>query len=150
MSSLLFTNFFKKKDKNKHKAPTDLLIDPQEEPHSGSKKLTSGDYFGEVAFIFKCKRTSTIKSKLYATLGCIYHPAMIELLRDCPSFKQHLKRDIVKLYDDDLKLFLVTVLRTIDYLQDEDEEILVNLAYVCSAEIKCEGAMLFDMDEDPD
>ena len=37
--------------------------------------------------MFNCKRTSTIKAKLYATLGCIDHVVMTELLRDFPSFK---------------------------------------------------------------
>ena len=72
-----------------------------------AKKLVTGDYFGEVSFLFNCRRTSTIKSKLYATLGCINDRVMLDLLRDFPEFKAHLKNDVVKLYDDDLKLFLV-------------------------------------------
>ena len=57
---------------------------------SHSKKLESGDYFGEVAFMYNCKRTSTIKAKLYATLGGIDHITMNEMLRDFPDFKRHL------------------------------------------------------------
>jgi len=87
-----------------------------EPSRSQSKKLVSGDYFGEVAFLFKVRRTSTIKAKLYATLGCIDATNMTEMLRDFPDFKNHLKNDIVKIYDDDLKLFLVASLRKIDYL----------------------------------
>ena len=118
-----------------------------------SKKLVSGDYFGEVAFLFKVKRTSTIKAKLYATLGCIDSTNMTEMLRDFPDFKNHLKSDIVKIYDDDLKLFLTATLRKIDYLSDHDkvpDEIIVQLAYACNAEIKEKGSMLYNMDEDPD
>jgi len=108
----------------------------------------SGDYFGEVAFMYKCKRTSTVKAKLYATLGCINHEIMTEMLRDFPDFKNHLKNDIVKIYDDDLKLFLTNALRKIDYLANVPDEILVQLAYVCNFEIKEKGSVLYNMDED--
>ena len=78
---------------------------------------------------------------------------MTEMLRDFPDFKNHLKSDIVKIYDDDLKLFLTATLRKIDYLSDHDkvpDEIIVQLAYACNAEIKEKGSMLYNMDEDPD
>lgn len=58
------------------------------------------------------------------------------MLRDFPDFKNQLKNDIVKIYDDDLKLFLTASLRKIDYLSDVDkvpDEILVQLAYACNA-----------------
>ena len=119
-------------------------------PRSMAKKLISGDYFGEVSFIFNCRRTSTIKAKLYATLGCIDHLTMLDLLRDFSEFKSLLKSDVVRLYDDDLKLFLVAALRKIDYIQDANEEVLTTLAYNCNAEIKEKGFMLYNMDEDPD
>ena len=89
-----------------------------------------------MSFLYNCKRTSTIKAKLYATLGCINHTVMNDMLRDFPDFKNHLKHDIVHIYDDDLKLFLTATLRKIDYLAKVPEEILVELAYVCVPEIK--------------
>ena len=58
--------------------------------------------------------------------------------------------DIVNIYDDDLKLFLVASLRKIDYLANVPEEILIQLAYNCEPEIKEKGSMLYNMDEDPD
>lgn len=73
---------------------------------------------------------------------------MTETLRDFPDFKNHLKTDIVKIYDDDLKLFLVATLRKVDYLEKASEEILVQLAYICNAEIKEKGSILYNMDED--
>ena len=100
--------------------------------------------------MYNCRRTSTIKAKLYATLGQIDHNTMTELLRDFPDFRNHLRTDIVKIYDDDLKLFLVATLRKVDYLAKASEEILVQLAYVCNAEIKEKGSILYNMDEDVD
>lgn len=70
------------------------------------------------------------------------------MLRDYPDFRKQLKNDVVKIYDDDLKIFLVTQLRKIDYLKDVDQEILVELAYNCNAEIKEKGSVLYNMDDD--
>jgi CRP-like cAMP-binding protein len=75
---------------------------------------------------------------------------MKEIIRDFPNFTKHLKNDIVKLYDDDLKLFLIASLRKVDYMKNAGQEVLTNLAYVCRAEIKEKGALLYSMDEDID
>ena len=50
---------------------------------------------------------------------------MNEILREFSDFRQHLKNDIVKLYDDDLKFFLTAALRKIDYLANVKDEVLV-------------------------
>ena len=50
---------------------------------------------------------------------------MNEMLRDYRFFKDHLLNDVIKIYDDDLKLFLVESLRKIDYLSRQSDEILV-------------------------
>lgn len=70
------------------------------------------------------------------------------MMREFPDFKSHMKHDIVNVYDDDLKLFLLETLCKVDYLANVSKEILVNLAYVCNAEIKEKGSMLYSMDED--
>ena len=49
-----------------------------------SKTLQSGDYFGETAILYKCFRTATVKSKLYATIGRIEANSFVELLRTFP------------------------------------------------------------------
>ena len=47
-------------------------VNPDEDrSHLKTKKLESGDYFGEISFLYNCRRSATIKAKLYATLGCI-------------------------------------------------------------------------------
>ncbi len=100
--------------------------------------------------MYRCRRTATIKAKLYATLGVIDHVLFPRIIRDYPDFKLQIKTDIVKLYDDDVKLFLTHSFRTVDYLKHTPQEILVNLAYLCNAEIKEKGSLLFNMDEDPE
>ena len=142
---------FNKRKKEHYSAIDDLFKKDEKDPHKASqKKLVSGDYFGEVSFLYKCRRTATVKAKLYATLGCIGHENMNEILRDYPNFRNHLQNDIVKIYDDDLKFFLTAALRKIDYLANVKDEVLVQLAYSCKAEIKEKGHILYNMDEDPD
>ena len=115
-----------------------------------SKKLVSGDFFGELAFIYNCRRTSMIKARLYSTLGCIDADTTLSLLHEFPDFKSHMKHDIVNVYDDDIKLFLLETLSKVDYLSKVKKEILVNIAYVCNAETKEKGSILYNMDEEVD
>ena len=86
--------------------------------------LGPGDYFGEVAFLFDCNRTSTIKAKLYSSLGALNHDKINHLMNEFPLFKTQMKNEIVRVYDDDLKLFLMHALRRVDYLSDLKDEIL--------------------------
>ena len=52
-------------------------------------------------------------------------------------------------YDDEMKLFLMKALRKVDYLADLNDEILTNLAFSCSGEIKEKGSLIYDMELDP-
>ena len=104
------------------------------EKEKGPKKLERGDYFGEVSFLYDCRRTCSVKSTLYATLGCLPAAKMMDLFTEYPSFKKYLKRDCINNYDDDLKLFLVRALTKIDYLRDASQDILMTLAFACNAE----------------
>jgi len=112
------------------------------------KILMDGDYFGEVSFLYNCRRTATIKAKQYGTLGQINHDVMNELLREFPDFKKHLQRDVVKLFNDDLKLFLLNALKRVDYLASVSDEILTELAYSMIGEIKEKGSVLYSMEEE--
>jgi len=111
-------------NKSKHKKK-ELGAKKDAKPDSFKKILRPGDYFGEVSFLFDCRRTSTIKAKLYATIGALGHESIKSLLQEYPVFRQHLKNDVVKVYDDDLKLFLMHALRRIDYLAHVKEEVIV-------------------------
>ena len=114
------------------------------------KMIGPGDYFGEVSFLIGCRRTATIKAKLYATLGAVDHKNFTQLLQDYPIFRNHLKNDIVKIYNDDCKLFFMHALRQVDYLADVKDEILVQIAYLCTYRSKEKGSLLYDMEIDPE
>lgn len=90
-----------------------------------SNFLGPGDYFGEVSFLFGCRRTATIKAKQYATLGAVDHRIFTEILDEYPIFRNHLKNNIINFFNDDCKIFFSHALRRVDYLADAKEEILV-------------------------
>ena len=71
---------------------------------------------------------------------------MEDMLRDNPDFKKHLMTGAVKSYDDDLKLFMISALRRVDYLQKVGNEVLTSLAYSMSPHHKEKGSLLFDME----
>lgn len=50
------------------------------------------------------------------------------LVTKYPIYKRFLIQNILLLYDDELRLFLVNCLKTVDYLRDISEEILVHIA----------------------
>ena len=108
----------KKKDGPKEQKPANSNVP------AFKKLLGPGDYFGEVAFLFDCNRTSTIKAKLYSTLGALNHGQINSLMNDYGLFKTQLKNEVVRVYDDDLKLFLMHALRRVDYLSNLKDEIL--------------------------
>ena len=83
-------------------------------------------------------------------MGCIDPEVVADLFHEYPQLKEHMLNEIVDNYDDDLKLFLVSALRRVDYLSKVSKEIIVNLAYVCTPEIIEKGASLYRMDEDID
>jgi len=43
-----------------------------------------------VPFLYKCRRSATIKAVQYATLGKINHKIMNQLLFEFPNFKSYL------------------------------------------------------------
>jgi len=80
------------------------------------KILCRGDFFGELAFLYNVRRSATVKSLVYSSLGCIDHETMSKMLSEYPLFCKFLTKDVVRYYDDDLKLFLINALRKVDYL----------------------------------
>ena len=50
---------------------------------------------------------------------------MLDIMSDFPLFTHYMRNDIIRHYDDDLKLFLMATLRRIDYLADVSDDIIV-------------------------
>lgn len=58
------------------------------------KTLETGDYFGEIAMIYSCKRTATIASKKYTTLAMLTRAKFKEIQTEFPDMQDVLKQGI--------------------------------------------------------
>jgi len=96
-----------------------------------SKKVRSlypGDYFGEIAFLYNSKRQTSVTSTNYTTLGKIPEAEVENLFSSYPEYKEELIHKTIR-YDDDLKIFLESALRTIDYLDGVPDKTLNKIIF---------------------
>ena len=95
-----------------------VQINDKDKMRNKSKKVRTlypGDYFGEIAFLYNSKRSTSVTSTNYTTLGKIPETEVMALFETYPFFKEELITRTIR-YDDDLKIFLESALKTIDYL----------------------------------
>lgn len=92
------------------------------------RKLLPGEIFGEVAFLYNEKRTATVTSNNYCTLGKIPKDDVYEVLEMFPFVKTELLKRTCQ-YDDDVKMFLECALKTIPYLRDVPDDTINKLIY---------------------
>jgi CRP-like cAMP-binding protein len=126
-----------------------VQINDKDKMRNKSKKvrqLYPGDYFGEIAFLYDSKRSTSVTSTNYTTLGKIPKEDVTKLFESYPFFKQELiKRSIS--YDDDLKIFLESALKTIDYLQEVPDETINKIIFSMTFAKFDKGASIFKVDQ---
>lgn len=110
------------------------------------RTLYAGDYFGEIAIIYDCKRSTVVQSIHYSILGKISKDKLEVLFKEFPFFKQKLKERI-NTYDDDLKLFLECALKTIDYMQGVPDETITEIIFSVEYAKFDKGSKIFEKDE---
>lgn len=105
------------------------VIDEQGREYVAIRLLTEGDYFGEIAMIYKCKRTATAISRNYNTMARITYDRYREVNNEYPEF-QRLIKDHLYRYDDKKKEFLMGLIRKVYYFnKDLDQETLHDLMH---------------------
>ena len=52
-----------------------------------TRSLDEGDHFGEIALLYKCKRSATVISGNYNTLARLVAPAFKELISEYPEYE---------------------------------------------------------------
>ena len=89
-------------------------------------------------------------SREYGTYGLIPPNITDGLLAEFPLFAEMMRNRFINVYDDDLKMFLVTTLSKIDYLKEialNEPNIIVHLAYSMEANILTKEEHLFEADQ---
>lgn len=79
------------------------------------RTIYPGDYFGEIAMIYRERRSTSVISSNYTTIGSISNANMTEIFLKYPELKT-LMIERIKEYDDNLKIFFEKALTSIDYL----------------------------------
>ena len=100
---------------------TDLMRDYE------VRELNESDYFGEVSMVHDSVRSATVTTKNYCTIGLLEIDTIYEICSNYPFFKESVMENITR-YDDQLKIFLMTALRDIEYLADCEEETIQAIA----------------------
>lgn len=72
--------------------------------------------------MFECKRTATVKAKMYSQCAELKMKEFLQITSKYSWFKQYMMKNILRNYDDELRIFLVSCLRQIDYLSDSKIE----------------------------
>jgi len=101
------------------------VVDPKKKL---SKPLRSGDMFGEVSLLFGCRRTATVKAKQYCECAYLTNSDFNHMISAHPVLKAYLIKNILKSYDDELRIFLTSALKEISYFSNISEEILTHIS----------------------
>ena len=90
--------------------------------------LKPGQHFGEIALLTKSKRSATIQTKNYSTIGMVSEDNFKELLHIFPDIKKKLNDSLVQ-YQDKYKQWLKSQLLNIVYFQRLRTNTLETLVY---------------------
>lgn len=101
--------------------------------HNGREQvigiLKEGEHFGEIALIYKCKRSATVISSNYNTFARILKPRFREVISEFPEYETCLKNNAIKNYRDKKIQFILRMIKRVEYLAKHDDEVLYDLMF---------------------
>ena len=106
------------------------------------RTLSPGQHFGEIALLTGSKRTATIQTKNYSTIGMVSQENFNELLHIFPDIKKKLNDSLVQ-YQDKYKQWLKSQLPNIVYFNSLRTNMLETLVYKLQQESFEEGQIIF-------
>ena len=89
------------------------LLDHTDQTEVKRALLDKGEYFGELAILYGCKRTATVKTANYCTFAQIQADVF---LKETQTFVKKIK-DSSKNYNDKLRRFKIKLLKQIEYFE---------------------------------
>lgn len=97
--------------------------------HEEIRVLAEGDHFGEVALLYRCKRSASVISRNYNTLANMEDERFRELIAEYPEYEIKLKQHVRQNYKDPKIKFILDMLQRVDYFKNLDDEILYDLMF---------------------
>ena len=101
--------------------------------HRNEENLMPGDLFGEVALLWKCNRTATVKTTMYSTIANLNKTDFDTISRIFNGFQSTLKMRM-KRYQDTLKQFMKQLFLNVDYFKKWGPDTLEEITYYCEQE----------------
>ena len=107
---------------------TVTIKDYKRREHKSFKVLKPGDHFGEISLIYGCRRTATVNSRNYSTVGKISKDLVMQIQSDNPGFLKHLKTYVVK-YKDPNKKFIAEAMKKVEFCNGISENAFLEIMY---------------------
>ena len=129
------------------KGECEVLIKDERKRDQLARYLVTGSIFGEIALIYRCKRTATVRTKNYCSTTCISRYEFFTLGQSFSDFFQKMKSNVRKLYIDKNKSFLYTLIKQVDYLKDLTDDTIEELCYSMRKEYIEVGSDIFRVND---
>jgi len=112
--------------------------------------MLEGDHFGEISLFYKCKRTASVMSNNYCTLGKMSEFHFKELLTKFNYNIEDEFREIIYKYNDVQTTFLLNAIDKINYFNGVSEKTKRDIVYSLNPVNFDKGGLLFKPGDEAD
>ena len=106
--------------------------------------LKEGAHFGEIALLYKCKRSATVISSNYNTFAEIKKPRFREVISEFPEYEVLLKENAIKNYRDPKIEFILKMIKRVEYLKGHKDDVLFDLMFSLEPKSYEKDSMILD------
>jgi len=110
------------------------------------KILKEGDHFGEIAMIYKCKRTASVMSLNYDTIAVLGEDQFRSLVAEYPEYLKVLKTHLQG-YNDPLKKFRLKTIRQVEFFNNISVNAIHDILYSLKSIYNEKGTLLMKPDD---
>jgi CRP-like cAMP-binding protein len=104
------------------------ILDHKNVDHVATKLLVEGDHFGEISLLYGCNAQASIVSLSYDNLAMLPKRAFMDMCDKFSFFGEVVRKYNYK-YSEKRKQFMIRLIKTVEYFEQEDKEIIHTLIY---------------------